>query len=586
MREATRAVAGLNGRSVLGHILHVSSPNLDIRYTDTTPDHTYLPSPVSNDGPVHINSLESSRSTDETEHDLGSGPPPSPLLTGVHRLYNPDSRCSSYDDTYRSSVASSSSSRVSSMAPPRIVALDFDGGDPNTSSTNHPQTGVYSIGPVLQVHRNPVEYEQAARRKASPISASSNSPSPFTPPSVLSSAVALPIGSSESYHAQRGLPSHVAETSHASRHQNGPASCGGESSSATRSRVLPPRLSLPWLAQQSSNTPIHPYPPTISPYTPSPYLEHDASLASVQAPHSAAFYGYHGHPLPQYPQHPLPPPHVHPQHKYPPYPPSPYHYYGLGYYPPPPASAAYTTPSTTASSYSHSDGPSSIGTSPEVQMHTLSKRGSLASLASAGGSSASGGGIGRVNMDEATSGAEHATPTPTFHVPMNGGGKALLLDIPRAARHSAGPVMGTMNTPPNPNPVTNPEKNAVDVAKIEAGLDTRTTVMLKVTPPFSFTGWRLMFNVQNVPNKMSSSELQRFIWDVVPKSFDFMYLRFDFTSSANVGYGASSSFPLLVVLTQFRQLLSTLSTCKICYCLPRPSWASSGICTRVTKSFR
>ena len=43
--------------------------------------------------------------------------------------------------------------------------------------------------------------------------------------------------------------------------------------------------------------------------------------------------------------------------------------------------------------------------------------------------------------------------------------------------------MGTVSTPPNPNPVANPEKNAVDVAKIEAGVDTRTTVMLKVMFP-------------------------------------------------------------------------------------------------------
>ncbi len=107
-------------------------------------------------------------------------------------------------------------------------------------------------------------------------------------------------------------------------------------------------------------------------------------------------------------------------------------------------------------------------------------------------------------IDDAISGGEHATPTPATHVPMNGsGGKALLLDMVRTVRHSAGPVGGpgpvvsTMSTPPNPNPVTNPEKNAVDIAKIEAGLDTRTTVMLKVLPlpPFLYdleTGWRLM----------------------------------------------------------------------------------------------
>lgn len=90
-----------------------------------------------------------------------------------------------------------------------------------------------------------------------------------------------------------------------------------------------------------------------------------------------------------------------------------------------------------------------------------------------------------MSMDDTICGGEHATPTPAAHVPMNGSGKALLLDMARAARHSAGhvgpgPVVSTMSTPPNPNPVTNPEKNAVDIAKIEAGLDTRTTVMLKV----------------------------------------------------------------------------------------------------------
>ncbi len=48
---------------------------------------------------------------------------------------------------------------------------------------------------------------------------------------------------------------------------------------------------------------------------------------------------------------------------------------------------------------------------------------------------------------------------------------------------------------------------------------------------------------------MSSSELQRFIWDVVPQSFDFMYLRFDFSSSANVGYGAFALALATLVLT-------------------------------------
>jgi hypothetical protein len=140
-----------------------------------------------------------------------------------------------------------------------------------------------------------------------------------------------------------------------------------------------------------------------------------------------------------------------------------------------------------------------------VQTHALSKRGSVASLVSVGGmsisgSSASGGGLSVIGMSEVVGRGEHTTPTPASHVPMHGSAKAQLLDnMARAARPHTGPMMGTMSTPPNPNPVTNPEKNAVDVAKIEAGLDTRTTVMLKVMSPSPYyfcslweTGRRLM----------------------------------------------------------------------------------------------
>ncbi|PVG02378.1 hypothetical protein CPB86DRAFT_811469 [Serendipita vermifera] len=63
------------------------------------------------------------------------------------------------------------------------------------------------------------------------------------------------------------------------------------------------------------------------------------------------------------------------------------------------------------------------------------------------------------------------------------------------------------------------DRNSVDICRIEAGVDTRTTVMLK-----------------NIPNKMSDVDLRKYISDVVPKSFDFVYLRFDYNSSANVGY--------------------------------------------------
>ncbi|KAG8851545.1 hypothetical protein FRB91_007759 [Serendipita sp. 411] len=85
---------------------------------------------------------------------------------------------------------------------------------------------------------------------------------------------------------------------------------------------------------------------------------------------------------------------------------------------------------------------------------------------------------------------------------------------PAGAGATAGAYQATaaITTPGN-------ERNSVEIGRIEAGLDTRTTVMLK-----------------NVPNKMSDVDLQKYISDVVPNSYDFMYLRFDFHSSANVGY--------------------------------------------------
>lgn len=63
-----------------------------------------------------------------------------------------------------------------------------------------------------------------------------------------------------------------------------------------------------------------------------------------------------------------------------------------------------------------------------------------------------------------------------------------------------------------------PEANIVDVDRIEQGVDTRTTVMLK-----------------NVPNKMTAKDLISFIHAVVPGALDFLYLRIDFTNQCNVG---------------------------------------------------
>ncbi|CAL1708250.1 unnamed protein product [Somion occarium] len=65
----------------------------------------------------------------------------------------------------------------------------------------------------------------------------------------------------------------------------------------------------------------------------------------------------------------------------------------------------------------------------------------------------------------------------------------------------------------------NHEKNQLDLEKIESGLDTRTTVMIK-----------------NIPNKMSDKDLLDFIARVCPRRIDFLYLRMDFQNGCNVGY--------------------------------------------------
>ncbi|KAI0661172.1 RNA recognition motif 2-domain-containing protein [Cubamyces menziesii] len=62
-------------------------------------------------------------------------------------------------------------------------------------------------------------------------------------------------------------------------------------------------------------------------------------------------------------------------------------------------------------------------------------------------------------------------------------------------------------------------RNILDIAAIESGMDTRTTVMIK-----------------NIPNKMSDKDLLDFINKVCPRKFDFMYLRMDFGNGCNVGY--------------------------------------------------
>lgn len=55
------------------------------------------------------------------------------------------------------------------------------------------------------------------------------------------------------------------------------------------------------------------------------------------------------------------------------------------------------------------------------------------------------------------------------------------------------------------------DRNFLNIARIEDGLDTRTTVMIK-----------------NIPNKMTAKDLIQYIGDVCPRKIDFLYLRMDF----------------------------------------------------------
>ncbi|ODO03398.1 hypothetical protein L198_02245 [Cryptococcus wingfieldii CBS 7118] len=80
-----------------------------------------------------------------------------------------------------------------------------------------------------------------------------------------------------------------------------------------------------------------------------------------------------------------------------------------------------------------------------------------------------------------------------------------------------------------------PEQNRVFPERIVAGLDHRTTVMIK-----------------DVPNKLSRQELVEILDEVVPSEFDFVYLRFDFKNCCNVGY-AFVNFCSVSALVRFIQ---------------------------------
>ncbi|POS81438.1 hypothetical protein DHEL01_v200170 [Diaporthe helianthi] len=80
-------------------------------------------------------------------------------------------------------------------------------------------------------------------------------------------------------------------------------------------------------------------------------------------------------------------------------------------------------------------------------------------------------------------------------------------------RNTAMRINRTQFSPPSPH------HNHVDINRIKAGTDVRTTIMLR-----------------NIPNKVDQKMLKRIVDESSWGKYDFMYLRIDFANDCNVGY--------------------------------------------------
>ncbi|GAA5940693.1 uncharacterized protein JCM15063_006328 [Sporobolomyces koalae] len=103
---------------------------------------------------------------------------------------------------------------------------------------------------------------------------------------------------------------------------------------------------------------------------------------------------------------------------------------------------------------------------------------------------------------------------------------------------AASPRLPAQRLPPNFGIVRDdkiPLGNVINYERIEQGFEVRTTLMLK-----------------NIPNKLKDFEVMRFVEEAVGRSFDFFYLRADYATGCNVGYG----------FVNFTSMASLLSFCK------------------------
>ncbi|KAJ7854832.1 RNA recognition motif 2-domain-containing protein, partial [Mycena olivaceomarginata] len=101
------------------------------------------------------------------------------------------------------------------------------------------------------------------------------------------------------------------------------------------------------------------------------------------------------------------------------------------------------------------------------------------------------------------------------------------------------PYLQSIHTPPQGPPSAprdaSHNRNALKLALIADGLDTRTTVM-----------------IHNIPNRMSVQDLFTYIASVWPRKIDFLYLRMDFDTGRNCGY-AFVNFITVQALLYFAQ---------------------------------